>query len=219
LVLARERLERAAPVEREPLDRELPDREPVDRDPLLERVPLLDREPLVEREPLDRELLDREDERLVVRPEELELRELLVRLVVRLRLVVARWLAGISARASSLTSRVSSAPRNFAIRSSSRRIDLASWAVSLSPTVSASVRMREYSAISTCSSRSSSCALRRWVSGWLVTAARAAPTWPFTAATALPATSPTASGTPGRLGPVVGDPPPSCLIRAATRRL
>jgi hypothetical protein len=46
----------------------------------------------------------------------------------------ARWSRGISARTSALTSRVSSESRNFAMRSSSRRMDRASCAVSRSPT-------------------------------------------------------------------------------------
>jgi hypothetical protein len=54
----------------------------------------------------------------------------------------ARWSLGISALTTAFTSRGSSASRNFAIRSSSRRIDLASCAVSLSPTSLAKVSIR-----------------------------------------------------------------------------
>ena len=68
------------------------------------------------------------------------------------------------------------------------------------------------------SSRSSSRALRRCVSACSVNAARAIPTWPLTAAMPLPASSPTASGTPGARTPEVAWPP-SCLMRWATRRL
>jgi hypothetical protein len=68
-------------------------------------------------------------------------RELLDRRPVR-RPPLARWSRGISALTTSLTRRFSSASRNFAMRSSSRRIDLASWAVSRSPTSVASASMR-----------------------------------------------------------------------------
>jgi hypothetical protein len=54
----------------------------------------------------------------------------------------ARWSRGISALTSAFTSRVNSASRNFAMRSSSRRIDLASCAVSRSPTSLARVSIR-----------------------------------------------------------------------------
>jgi hypothetical protein len=119
------------PVAREPLLRELPElrelelrdepRElPVLRDELeRERVPPLER-------PLARELLD--ERRVVLR---------------RLRVVLARCPRGTSARTTSFTRRASSASRNFAIRSSSRLIPFASCAVSLSPTASANVWMRE----------------------------------------------------------------------------
>jgi hypothetical protein len=80
----------------------------------------------LERELLDRALLDRAplDRREVRRPP------------------LARWSRGISAFTTSLTRRFSSASRNLAMRSSSRRIDLASWAVSRSPTSVASASMR-----------------------------------------------------------------------------
>ena len=53
--------------------------------------------------------------------------------------LVRRSAAGISSRATLFVSCGIWPSRNFAIRSSSRRMPLASWAVSLSPTVSASV--------------------------------------------------------------------------------
>ncbi len=87
----------------------------------------------------------REAEPEVRRVEALELRDELApvreRLLLR-RVPEERWSRGISARTTSLTSRVSSASRNFAIRSSSRRIARASCAVSLSPTSLASVSNR-----------------------------------------------------------------------------
>ena len=115
---------------------ELP-REDEARDPLL-RVPLA----LREFEPVLRELA------LLLRDvaRELEVRARVpLELVLgrRFRVAVARWSRGISARTSSLTKRVSSASRNLAMRSSSRRTALASCAVSRSPTASASVRIRE----------------------------------------------------------------------------
>ena len=72
------------------------------------------------------------------------LRLALVRRVVRRRGRVppARSERGISALTSSLTKRVSSASRNLAIRSSSRRMLLASWAVSRSPTSVANASRR-----------------------------------------------------------------------------
>jgi hypothetical protein len=54
----------------------------------------------------------------------------------------ARWSLGISTLTTAFTSRVISALRNFAMRSSSRRIDFANCAVSLSPTSIASVSIR-----------------------------------------------------------------------------
>ena len=50
---------------------------------------------------------------------------------------------GMSALMTSLTNRFSSASRNLAMRSSSRRILLANWAVSRSPTSSARASSRE----------------------------------------------------------------------------
>lgn len=139
LVLPPERaeLERDEPerdeLEREPLERDELEREPPERDEL-------ERDELRER-PLEELLRDR---LLVERP--LELERLLDRELLeerRRRLVVALSALGISVRATSLTSRPSSASRNLAMRSSSRLIDLASWAVSRSPTASARVWMRE----------------------------------------------------------------------------
>lgn len=132
----RAEVERDEPERDEP-DRDEPEREEPDRD----RPPdELDRERLlVERlleldPPVDRDELDRDRP-----PDELE-RE---RLRARRRVVVARSARGTSARTTSLTRRPSSASRNFAIRSSSRLIALASCAVSRSPTASAKVWMRE----------------------------------------------------------------------------
>jgi hypothetical protein len=72
----------------------------------------------------------------------LVLRLLVLRLLVRRRVVPPRSSRGTSLRTTSLTRRVSSAVRNFAIRSSSRMIRLASCTVSRSPTSVAKVRMR-----------------------------------------------------------------------------
>lgn len=107
-----------------------------------------DRDDDVERDDPDREALERPDvergrfadERLV--ESLVRARDRLVERVDRERRVVARWSRGISARTTSLTSRSISARRNFAIRSSSRRMLRASWAVSRSPTAVASVSMR-----------------------------------------------------------------------------
>jgi hypothetical protein len=107
------------------LDRLPPDRLEPDRDPLA----------LVVRDELDRELdaLARE------RP----LGELFVllderRLLDLRRAPPLRSAAGISSRATAFASCSICFSRNFAMRSSSRRILRASFAVSLSPTVSAS---------------------------------------------------------------------------------
>lgn len=112
-------------------------------------VPLREPDREVER-PLELRVVDRPlEERDVDRPlVELRLVErdaVLVRRRVlrRLRVVVARCDLGTSALTTSFTSRASSASRNLAIRSSSRLIDFASCAVSLSPTASAKVWIRE----------------------------------------------------------------------------
>jgi hypothetical protein len=80
----------------------------------LERALVRDRDALVARDP------ERDVPPLVLRVPVLERR------VRRRRVVVARWLLGIAALTTSLTSRVSSASKNLAMRSSSRRIALAS---------------------------------------------------------------------------------------------
>lgn len=113
-----------------------PERDELDRDRPLELV-LFER-PLVERLLVPFRLVDRD------RPEDLELLlELERRVERRRRVVLARWARGTSARTTSLTRRPSSASRNLAIRSSSRLIALASWAVSRSPTASAKIWIRE----------------------------------------------------------------------------
>ena len=144
--------------EPEPLLREEPVlrllREDPEPEPLLREEPVLrllredpEPEPLLREEPVlrllrDDELLDPDDDRVRL-PERPPL-ELRLELRVELdRLLVERSSRGISARTISLTSRVNSALRNFAIRSSSRRMLLASWAVSRSPTSPANVSMRE----------------------------------------------------------------------------
>src|SRR3954447_7252599 len=107
----------------------LRDREP-DREPLLD-----DREPFVERarvrEP-DRELafgFARDPLLELVRLRELELR--------RREPVVGRWSLGTSARATAFASCGMRPSRYFAMRSSSRRMARATFAVSRSPTASA----------------------------------------------------------------------------------
>jgi hypothetical protein len=141
--LLRELLEREEPdrdeFEREVDERDDPERDELEREELPERLADV---PLRERPPDDRLL---ELERLVgrERPEERDPLPERERLVERRRVVVARSDRGTSARTTSFTSRPSSASRNFAIRSSSRLMDLASCAVSLSPTASAKVWMRE----------------------------------------------------------------------------
>jgi hypothetical protein len=95
-------------------------------------------EPLRDEERAGAAPREREDAVPVVRRE----RGDVVREVRRDRPESARWSRGISALTSSFTSRFSSASRNLAIRSSSRRIDFASCAVSLSPTSVANVSTR-----------------------------------------------------------------------------
>jgi hypothetical protein len=138
-LLARDEFDRDEPDRDEP-DREEddwdePDRDELDREEPPDRPAVV---PLRERAPDDRLPVL---ERLVCRdrPEEREVLLERDRLLDRRRLVEARSERGTSARTTSFTSRPSSASRNFAIRSSSRLIDLASCAVSLSPTASAKV--------------------------------------------------------------------------------
>src|SRR5215217_3238778 len=118
-------------------DRVEPDRELLDERDELDERERLDAEPdfdreLVLREPVDRpfdelrELLDERRELERRREPELPLR---------------RSAAGISSRATALASCGICFSRNFAIRSSSRRMPRASFAVSLSPTLSASASM------------------------------------------------------------------------------
>jgi hypothetical protein len=83
----------------------------------------------LDRDDLVRDVLERDDE------DELRLRAEVERRAVRER----RSPAGISSFATAFVSCGISFPRNFCIRSSSRRIAFAIFAVSLSPTVSASV--------------------------------------------------------------------------------
>ena len=108
--------------------RELPDRDPDELDRDFPREALLRAEPeRVLRDVVARALreepepeLDRDDVRFPLEPpERVDRRE-------RRRVVLARRLRGISARTTSLTRRPSSASRNLAIRSSSRRIPRAS---------------------------------------------------------------------------------------------
>lgn len=124
-------------LDRDELDRDAPDRDELDRDELRpDDVPLRERPPDERLLELDR-LVERD------RPDVPEALLERLRLLDRRRVVVARSERGISVRTTSLTSRPSSASRNFAMRSSSRLIALASCAVSLSPTASANVWMRE----------------------------------------------------------------------------
>jgi len=143
---------------REPLLRELPLREPLLRE-LLE----LARELLLRELPVLRDLLEealrrdepplalalREPLREVERDDDARRERDVARAAVRRepdrrreRPESARCSRGISALTTALTSRPSSASRNFAMRSSSRRIDFANWAVSRSPTSVARVSMR-----------------------------------------------------------------------------
>jgi hypothetical protein len=164
--LERAELDREEP-ERDPLDRLEPDfaeldfaalDRPPDRE---EPDPLLDREE-PERDPLDRDEPDRERDELEPEDEPERdddarerdeddplpdpLREELLdddlrELDRRRDVPPLRSAAGISSRATAFASCSICFSRNFAIRSSSRRIERASFAVSLSPTVSASDSM------------------------------------------------------------------------------
>jgi hypothetical protein len=169
-------LERLLPLERDEPDRLplLPLREEPDR--LLERLlPPLERdeldfardEPAFDRDepdrllaPLDlplpeRDELERERDELDRERDELELRELLDERRRELDDPLRRSAAGISSRATAFASCGICFWRKFAIRSSSRRIDFASFAVSLSPTLSASASIAVYWPISWNSSVSS----------------------------------------------------------------
>jgi hypothetical protein len=131
---------------------------PVLREPLFDDPLLLRDDALLLRDEDDALLLRDEDDAVLLRDEPLLPEELLARLRDRLlepleldrdRLLalrrergLARSSRGISARTTSLTSRSSSESRNFAIRSSSRRMLLASCAVSRSPTAVANVSIR-----------------------------------------------------------------------------
>src|SRR5262245_58376979 len=108
--------------ERPPLERDEPERlDPLDRLP-------------ADRDPLARE----RDAALRERPFELlELLDLRRRLVEERRLPPLRSAAGTSSRATAFASCSICRSRNFAIRSSSRRMLRAIFAVSLSPTRSA----------------------------------------------------------------------------------
>ena len=134
-------------------DDEEPPRERDDEPLLLPREDVLrdrDDEPLLL--PRDEVLRDRDEEPRDEEPRddeafddvELDLREDVDELLrrdddARRREPVRRSAAGISSCATAFVSCGISFSRNFAIRSSSRRMPRASFAVSLSPTVSASV--------------------------------------------------------------------------------
>ena len=224
------------PPDRLPLDRDEPepDRDELDFDrdepdfvrdePDFERaepdrlVPPLDRLEL-ERDELERvrDELDPEPER---ERDELELR-LLDERRRELDDPLRRSAAGISSRATAFTSCGICFWRKFAIRSSSRRIDFASLAVSLSPTLSASASIAVYWPISWNSSVSSVRAFFHIFSDAPVP--RSACSGPWAAATALlarevavPATSVRAPG-PLDTGPASAFPP-SCLMRRSTWR-
>jgi hypothetical protein len=123
-------------LERDPAvvrDRLAPERDPLDRvDAVLREL----EEP--ERDELDRE---RDEDALLERPFD-ELRELLdERRRLAERLPPFRSAAGTSSRATAFASCSICRARNFAIRSSSRRMSRAIFAVSLSPTDSANDSM------------------------------------------------------------------------------
>ena len=133
-------------LERDPAvvrDRLAPERDPLDRvDAVLRELEEPEREPL-ERGPPERDELDRErdEDALLERPFD-ELRELLdERRRLEERLPPFRSAAGTSSRATAFASCSICRARNFAIRSSSRRIPRAIFAVSLSPTDSANDSM------------------------------------------------------------------------------
>jgi hypothetical protein len=203
------------PLDRAELDRLLPDRDELERLRPLELLPLdrllpLER-PLLRLLPLDRLPLDRDEDELD--------RELLDDR--RRDLPPLRSAAGISSRATALASCSICFSRNFAIRSSSRRMVRASFAVSLSPTVSASDSRPVYWPISWNSSVSSVRAFFSIFSASPVP--RSAWSGPCAAATALLATdvSPVAASA-STSGPLVIGPasalPPSCLMRRSTSR-
>jgi len=124
----RDELERE-PVERDPAERDPAERDPVDRDPLA-RVDAVLRDELA-REP--------DDDALAPRPFD-ELLDERRRLGER-RPPPFRSAAGTSSRATAFASCWICRSRNLAIRSSSRRMPRASFAVSLSPTESANDSM------------------------------------------------------------------------------
>jgi hypothetical protein len=216
--------------ERDELDFDEPDRdepEP-DRDEL-ERdrdvpEPDLDRDELERDEPEpDFEELERErDELELLRepPDELELRELLDERRRELDDPLRRSAAGISSRATAFASCGICFWRKPAIRSSSRRIDFASFAVSLSPTLSASASIAVYWPISWNSSVSSVRAFFHIISDSPVP--RSACSGPCAAATALLAREVAVDAASVRMsGPGADtDPdsalPPSCLMRRST---
>ena len=142
--------------------------------------------------------------------------------LVRLRLAegdppLRRSAAGISSRATLFASVGICFSRKLAMRSSSRRIPRASFAVSRSPTASASASMPVYIAISSCSAENSVFAFLSIFS--LSPVPRSACSGPLAADTALDATScavDAASATgAGRFDSVE---PPSCLTRRSTAR-
>ena len=153
--------------------------------------------------------------------DELELRELLDERRRELDDPVRRSAAGISSRATAFASCGICFWRKFAIRSSSRRIDFASFAVSLSPTLSASASIAWYWPISWNSFDSSVRAFFHIFSDSPVP--RSACSGPCAAATALLASEVAVVAAPVRAsGPLDTGPasafPPSCLMRRSTWR-
>ena len=214
---ARDEVDRDVPdFARDELERDVPDfaRDELERDD----EPDFDRadEPDFERDELERE----RDELELLRepPDELDFRELLDE---RRRVLeeVRRSAAGISSRATAFTSCGICFSRKLAMRSSSRRMPFASFAVSLSPTASASASIAAYWPISWYSSLSSVRAFFHIFSDSPVP--RSACSGPWAAATALLArdvavlAAPTTTSGPLETGPASALPP-SCLIRRST---
>jgi hypothetical protein len=169
---------------------------------------------------LDPDELDLDRDELDLERDELdELDEL--RLDERRRVPPLRSAAGISSRATAFASCSICFSRNLAIRSSSRRMLRASFAVSLSPTVSASDSMPAYVPISSNSLWYSVLAFFSIFSASPVP--RIAWSGPCATATALLATevSPVAASAstsgPLEIGPASALPP-SCLMRRSTSR-
>ena len=205
------------PLERDDDERDV-DRRDVDRD---DERPELDRDdderPEPERDDDERPEPERDDVRERderERDDELDERE---RDDERRRVDVRRSAAGISAVATALVSCGICLRRKSRMRSSSRRIDFAIFAVSRSPTDSASASIAVYVAISSASSWNSVLAFLSIFSCSPVP--RSACNGPCASAAARLATfctaSPTASG-PGMLAPSADAP--SCLMRRSSCR-